>query len=42
MNLREELLAPYRPTREVLAKRGGASELDPPTRGNQPAKSSEL
>jgi uncharacterized repeat protein (TIGR04138 family) len=43
MNLREELLAPYRPTREVLAKRGGTgSELDPPARGNQPAKSSEL
>ncbi len=40
MNLREELLAPYRPTREVLAKR--ESDLDPPARGGQPAKSSEL
>ncbi|PAW64069.1 MAG: hypothetical protein B9S36_03305 [Verrucomicrobiia bacterium Tous-C2TDCM] len=43
MNLREELLAPYRPTREVLAKRGASpSELEPPARGNQPAKSSDL
>ena len=42
MNLREELLAPYRPTREVLANRGAGAELDPPARGNQPAKSSEL
>lgn len=35
MCLRDELLAPYRPTREVLAPR-------PPARGTQPAKSSEL
>lgn len=42
MNLQEALLAPFRPTREVLAKRGGEVELDPPARGNQPAKSSEL
>lgn len=43
MKLQERLLAPYRPTREVLVKRRTDSpELDPPTRGNQPAKSSEL
>lgn len=43
MKLQERLLAPYRPTREVLAKRrADAAELDPPARGNQPAKSSEL
>ena len=42
MNLREELLAPYRPTRDVLVRRGGESEMEPPTRETQPAKSSEL
>lgn len=42
MKLQERLLAPYRPTREVLVKRKGSPELDPPARGNQPAKSSEL
>ena len=43
MKLQDRLLAPYRPTREVLARpRPGSPELDPPARGNQPAKSSEL
>ena len=42
MNLREELLAPYRPTRDVLQRRQRDAGLEQPTRGNQPAKSSEL
>ncbi len=42
MNLQDELLAPYRPTREVLVRRKKEVGLEPPTRGNQPAKSSEL
>ncbi len=43
MEMQERLLAPYRPTREVLLKRRTSpSDLDPPARGNQPAKSSEL
>jgi len=40
LNLREKLEAPFRPTREVLLRRGGET-LEPPARGNQPAKSSE-
>lgn len=42
IQLQEALQAPYRPTREVLLRTKGARDLDPPTRGNQPAKSSEL
>jgi uncharacterized repeat protein (TIGR04138 family) len=39
LELREELLEPYRPSREVLDSR---PDPEPPARGNQPAKSSEV
>lgn len=42
MILQDELQAPYRPTREVLLRPNRVSDLEPPTRGNQPAKSSEI
>ncbi len=42
MQLRDELQAPYRPTREVLVRTGRVAEPEPPTRGNQPANSNEL
>lgn len=43
LDLREELLAPFRPTREVLVpRRASETGLDPSPRGNQPAKSGEL
>ncbi len=43
MKLGEALLAPFRPTREVLARpREGEAGIDPPARGNQPAESGEL
>jgi uncharacterized repeat protein (TIGR04138 family) len=43
LDLREALLAPFRPTREVLAPRAeGKPGADSPARGNQPAKSGEL
>lgn len=43
LDLKEALLAPYRPTRPVLAGRSpDGAGLEPPSRGNQPAKSSEL
>lgn len=41
VDLREALLAPYRPTRDVLSHRRG-SDPEPPARGTQPAKSNEL
>ncbi|HQZ27391.1 MAG: hypothetical protein KA250_07275 [Verrucomicrobiales bacterium] len=43
MDLQRKLLAPYRPTRDVLVRNtrpGGLEE--PPSRGTQPATSSEL
>ncbi len=43
IDLREALLAPFLPTREVLApRRGTGPAVDPPARGNQPATPSEL
>ncbi len=49
IRLQEELQAPYRPTREVLSRTkdgangtNGGTDIEPPTRGNQPAKSKEL
>ena len=42
MKLQDELQAPYRPTREVLLRTDRVTDLEPPSRGNQPAKSSEL
>lgn len=40
LNLKDELLTPFRPTRPVLFK--DDDDQEPPARGNQPAKSSEL
>lgn len=42
LDLKERLLRPYRPTREVLAKKPDNGGSEPPTRGNQPAKPSEI
>ncbi|MAS94343.1 MAG: hypothetical protein CMO55_14185 [Verrucomicrobiales bacterium] len=42
IDLKERLLSPYRPTREVLAKKSDDGESEPPTRGNQPAKPREI
>lgn len=42
MDLRRELLAPYRPTRPVLRSEITRHDTEPPARGNQPAKSNEL
>lgn len=41
-DLREALLAPFRPTREVLARQSGEPDAEPPARDTQPAKSNEL
>jgi len=41
LDLQDELLAPYRPSREVLTKDSDDGS-EPPARGNQPAKSSEI
>lgn len=41
IDLKEELLAPFRPARSPLVERKDSGE-DPPSRGNQPAKPSEL
>ncbi len=42
LDLREALLAPYRPKREVLLRREKTEEGEPPARGTRPAKSNEL
>lgn len=42
LDLREELLAPFRPSRNPLARNDSDSGNEPPSRGNQPAKPSEL
>lgn len=41
MSLREELLAPFRPTGKIRLRKNDR-DLDPPSRGNQPAKQSEI
>ncbi|NRB73628.1 MAG: hypothetical protein HRU46_04665 [Verrucomicrobiales bacterium] len=40
LDLKDELLTPFRPTRPVLSQ--DDDDQEPPARGNQPAKSSEL
>jgi len=42
LDLREELLAPFRPKRYPVAERSDGSNNEPPSRGNQPARPSEL
>jgi len=42
LDLREALLAPYRPTRCVLGSTGSTGETGSSARGNQPAKSGEV
>lgn len=42
MNLREELTAPFRPSREVIRKNRPGNDSEPPARGNQPAKPTEI
>lgn len=42
LNLKEELLKPFRPSRQVLQEKADDSDQEPPARGNQPAKSSEI
>ncbi|MEX2579115.1 MAG: Minf_1886 family protein [Verrucomicrobiales bacterium] len=41
IDLRRRLLSPYRPSRPVLSPRRSGGSAEPPSRGNQPAKSSE-
>lgn len=41
LDLRTELLAPYRPTGRVRLGRRDLGDQEPPARGNQPAKSNE-
>ncbi|HRQ87388.1 MAG TPA: hypothetical protein PLA50_01230 [Bacteroidia bacterium] len=42
LDLQQSLLAPFRPTRDVLVRPRSGSSLEPPSRGTQPAKSNEL
>ncbi|MEM7603267.1 MAG: Minf_1886 family protein [Verrucomicrobiota bacterium] len=42
VNLREELMAPFRPSREVIRKSESGNDNEPPARGNQPAKPTEI
>lgn len=42
VDLRRELLAPYRPSRPVVLAPGRDEDSDPPARGNQPAKPTEI
>ncbi len=41
LDLKDELLSPFRPSRQVLSSKDD-DDQEPPARGNQPAKSSEL
>lgn len=42
LDLKERLLQPYRPTREVLAPKSDRGGNEPPARGNQPAKPGKI
>ncbi len=42
ISLKELLLKPFRPSREVLQKKVDGDDQEPPTRGTQPAKSNEI
>ncbi|MEM1440756.1 MAG: Minf_1886 family protein [Verrucomicrobiota bacterium] len=42
LNLREELMAPYKPSREVIRPKDPGNDSEPPARGNQPAKPTEI
>ncbi|MDF1861627.1 MAG: hypothetical protein P1U87_15530 [Verrucomicrobiales bacterium] len=42
IDLREELLAPFRPSGRVVLQKDSDQNLEPPARGNQPAKPSEI
>lgn len=42
VNLREELISPFKPSREVIRRGESGNDSDPPARGNQPAKPTEI
>lgn len=42
VNLKEELMAPFKPSRQVIKSAAGGNDSDPPARGNQPAKPTEI
>ncbi|MEM6278958.1 MAG: Minf_1886 family protein [Verrucomicrobiota bacterium] len=42
MNLKEELMSPYQPSREVIRPKDSGNDSEPPARGNQPAKPTEI
>ena len=42
MNLREELMSPFKPSRDVIRGSDSGNDSEPPARGNQPAKPSEI
>lgn len=42
IDLREEFLAPFRPAGTIILSSSAGGGNEPPTRGNQPAKPSEL
>lgn len=42
VDLRDELTAPFRPSREVIRNQSSGNDNDPPARGNQPAKPTEI
>ncbi|MDF1826570.1 MAG: hypothetical protein P1U68_18140 [Verrucomicrobiales bacterium] len=42
VNLKEELMAPFKPSRQVIKASLSDNDTDPPARGNQPAKPTEI
>ncbi|MDF2376725.1 MAG: hypothetical protein P1U81_10820 [Verrucomicrobiales bacterium] len=42
VNLREELMSPFKPSREVIRAKESGNDREPPARGNQPAKPTEI
>lgn len=42
VNLKEELMAPFKPSRPVIKAGASGNDNEPPARGNQPAKPTEI